>query len=278
MHRAATILALSLSVTAAQTAAVLDTVPIVGHWTQNGASLKRRSMETVLLQTGSAGVQVDAAKGYRAAAFALGATLWTATTVVAVIEIVRMADALEKMEYVSTSVDAPLVALSIGTDIAGFVQARLRAQSDYKLFCGIRAYNEDLGSKAGSLLDRAIMPAGPGWYQQCGLSLSTETLLHVLREDHASRGGATRSLLYRETGSRAGTVGGALLAIAIIGLVEGRRNNANDAYLGWGIGLTTFSIINAISSEAALKRSLRRYNQAVSPTGGTELEAAEPGK
>ncbi len=255
-------------------APVSDSIPLSGRWNQNGVALTRRDMEKMLLDVPVSIADVDAAKGYRGASFAVGACLWTASAAVTAVQVVQMVEALEKNVYVVPALDGPLLSLSIASDISGLIQGRLTARSHYLLHRGARAYNEELVKKRGGQTDRtvALVSAQDGWYSQAGLALPTNVLLHVLREESASRGGSVRSTIYREFATRCGSVASGLLALAIVSYIE---DKPNTSFLGVGIGLTSFAIINGIASRVARIRALRAYNAAVAPSARQEAPSGQ---
>jgi hypothetical protein len=246
---------------------MVDSLPVTGHYAQNGRALDVRSMEKVLLARGPSADYADRAKAYRLSASVIGATLWTASLAVSAVQFASIYSALKKGQTMVARTDQFTLPLLIGGELGSFVQGRLGARGNYLFHRAVLAYNGHLCKERGPdvELDHHIVKPkrGRGWYLQDGLAMSTETLYRVLGEQPTSRGGALRSRLYRETASRTTSVGITFIFFAVMSALEGETDRA---YLGTGIGLTSFGIVNAISALVSRSMAVKAYNETVPAT------------
>ena len=246
---------------------VVDSIPVQGHFTQAGRGVERRHLEKMLMRRSGASRHVDDAKGYRAAAASLGASVWTASLIVSGVQVYSAIKAIEETKFVSTEVQKLTWPVVIGGEFGTFLQTRLNARSRYALRQAVLAHNDDLYGKRERppKLDYRIARVGNGqWYVQQDVAMNLGTLYYVLREQKASRGNAFRACLYRELSSRTIGVGMAMVVFAIIHSIEKPGNPAKrNTFYGLGSGLTLFAIITSIGSSMTKNEGIKRFNRAV---------------
>lgn len=246
-------------------AQMLDSAIVTGHYTQEGMTLERRDMEKVLLKTPVAGIDVDNAKGLRISGGVLSLTTWLTSTGVTAYQIFGLVDAMENDRPYSQQIDDLVLPLTIGGQIATFIQARLRNKSNYLFHRGVLEYNRQLCRKQelDLVFDHRIKNMGGGWYEHDGLLLPSGALSYVLAKQPESRGHIARSVLYREVGSRTVSLGSSFLGIGIIRVIDDQPRSDYQGYIVAGSILAGFGIINTIATTVARKNAIRAYNKAV---------------
>ncbi len=246
-------------------AQMIDSLPLEGHYSQDGHELSRREMEAVLLETALAHVSVDRAKGLRIASNVLGISTWCISAGIAACQIAGFVEAIEQQKPYSNELDDLVLPLTIGGELASFLRSRLRARAGYLFRKGAVEYNRQLCRRTQSerTLDHRIQAVGKGWDTQDGILMSPSTLHYVLGESRVSRGHSMRSVFYRETGTNALGTGISLLILAV---VSGIDDQPWRGYLVGGSCATGFGIINLISASVARRRAIEAYNEAEADT------------
>jgi hypothetical protein len=244
---------------------VVDSLPITHHYIQDGKTLKRRNMEKMLLTTNDAAPFIKKAKKHRAASNLIGFSLWGISLGITISQLTSiLKDVKEEKPPITTEMDKFMLPLSIGGEISSLFQTRFNARANYFTRKGVIVFNDQLCRDRGleiqynHHIEKSELKKT--WYIQDSVDMSPETVYLVLRENPASKDGATMSLIYREIATRSAGVGLSYLLVAIIGALE---DDLNKGYLSVGISTTTFSIITAIASMVRRKRAIREYNEAV---------------
>ncbi len=121
----------------------------------------------------------------------MGALLWCVDIGIAAYEIKGIYDAIKNESILDTNgIRQPYsnslykftIPLTIGTEVASFIQERLYVRSDYLLHKAALAFNESVARKAspGSLFDLRIDKSGFGSYRQGGLTFGDPVLDGIL--------------------------------------------------------------------------------------------------
>ena len=260
-----------------------DSLPIQGNFSQDGHWVSRFKVERFLLTQDSGVEFVDRSMGYKWSGHAVGAMLWCVNLGVSAYQLKLVLDAIEKQNILldSTGKQEALtnrlyqftIPLTIGSEVASFVQSRLYNRSDYLLHKGALAYNASVAQKfpAGPGLDLHIEKDKNGWYKQGGLLMTEPVLYGVLREQPASRAGANWSVVLKEIGMQVGSWGGMYIGLALLSFLQESMGDtsviidkkARESNLTIGISLTSFGIINAIVSAVTKKAAIKKYNGAL---------------
>lgn len=258
-----------------------DSLPIEGHYYQGNNYASNFKLERLLLKQDTSMELVDRSLGYRWSGHSVGALLWCVNIGVAAYEIKQIYDAIQNQsifdttmmgrEPFSNNLDRYTIPLTIGTEIASFVQMRLYDRADYLLHKGALAYNASLAKKRSQELDLTIEKAGFGEYRQGGLTFGEPVLYGVLREQPASAGHSVWSWILKETGNQVGSWAGMYLGLALISYLQEYMGDtsfvidkkARDINLTIGISLTATSIASAIVSMVVRNKGVQRYNEAL---------------
>jgi hypothetical protein len=258
-----------------------DSLPIQGHFSQDGRTVSRFRVERFLLTQDSSTEYADRSLGYKWGGHAVGAFLWSVNIGVCAYEFKQFLDEIKKQnsildstgkqEAFSNNLYKITIPLTIGSEVTSFIQTRLYNRSDYLLHKGALAYNESVLKKAskGSELDLHIEKGKYGEFKQGGLIFYEPVLYSVLREQPASRAYSVWSAVNKEIGIQVGTWGGMYLGLAILSYLQEAMGDtsfvidkrARDFNLRIGISLTAFSIVNAIISSVTRNRAIAKYNE-----------------
>ena len=259
-----------------------DSVPIQGHFSQDGNSVSRFKLERFLLMRDSSVEFVDRSLGYKWSGHAVGALLWCLNIGLSAYQINQFLDALERknndletsgrQEAFSNTLYKLTIPLTIGSEIASFVQSRLYNRSDYLLHKGLLAFNASAAEKSHAApIDLHIEKLKNGCYQQDGLLLTEPVLYGVLREQPASRPAALWSATLHETGAELGTWGGLFIGLALLSYLQEASGDTSllvdkkgrDANLKIGISLAASGVVSAIVSAVTRNVAVKKYNAAL---------------
>jgi hypothetical protein len=260
-----------------------DSLPIQGNFSQDGHWVSRFKVERFLLKQDSSVEFVDHSLGYKWSGHSIGAMLWCVNIGVSLYQLKQVIDAIEKQnilldttgkqEALTNRLYQFTIPLTIGSEVASFVQSRLYNRSDYLLHKGALAYNASVAQKypGGPGIDLHIEKDRNGWYKQGGLLMTEPVLYGVLREQSASRAGANWSAVLKEIGTQVGSWGGMYIGLALLSYLQESMadtsiiidKKARESNLTIGITLTSFSIIDAIVSAVTRNAAIKRYNAAL---------------
>jgi hypothetical protein len=285
-----------------------DSLPIQGHYSQDGRFVSRFKLERFLLKQDSSTEYTDRSLGYKWSGHAVGALLWSVNIGVCVYQLKQVFDALERQNNILDSTGKQesfvnglykvTIPLTIGTEMTSFIQTRLYNRSDYLLHEGALAYNASVLKKSSknSEMDLHIEKGKYGEYKQGGLLFFEPVLYSVLREQPASKAYSVWSAVHKEVGVQVGSWGGMYLGLAILSYLQESMadtsfiidKKARDFNLTLGVSLTAFSIVNAIISAVTRNVAIKKYNAAlqkpnavirgISPQkDATALDSAETG-
>jgi|GEM_PF-6341572 hypothetical protein len=268
--------------TAACAGQLSDSLPITGRFYQNGQWVSRFKLERFLLSRDSCADLADRSLGYKWSGHAIGALLWCVDAGIAVYEIKGVLDAIKNESILDTNgMRQPYsntlykysIPLTIGTEVASFIQQRLYARSDYLLHKSALAFNETVQRKLspGAPLDLRIVKSGFGGYTQGGLGFGEPVLDGVLFEQPASAARAALSWVFKETGVQLGSWGGMYIGLALLSYLEEMAGDstlaidkkARTSNLTIGVSLAVGGIVSAIVSSVLRTKGIEKYNEAV---------------
>ena len=142
-----------------------DSLPIEGHYSQDGRSVSRFKLERFLLAHDSSVELADHSLGYKWSGHVIGATIWCVNLGVSAYQLEQFLNALKKQntiidstgkqEAFSNNLYKFTIPLTIGSDGASFVQSLLYNRSDYLLHKAALAYNSSI-MKSGPAIDLHI--------------------------------------------------------------------------------------------------------------------------
>jgi hypothetical protein len=273
-----------------------DSLPIQGHFSQNGNSVGRFKLERFLLAHDSSVEFADRSIGYKWSGHVVGTTLWCVNLGVAAYQLNLVLDAVKKQNILldSTGKQETLVnrlnrftiPLTIGSEVASFVQSLLYDRSDYLLHKGALAYNASIArnSPPGQGIDLRIEKENNGWYKQDGLLMTEPVLRGMLREQPASRPYSNWSWVFKQIGIQAGEWGGMYIGLALLSYLQEATGDtsfiidkkARDSNLRIGISVSALAIAGAIASAVTRNAAIRKYNGAI-PVRNAPAAAAGPG-
>ncbi len=280
IFRQAAVLSVMLFIPFAAAKPLLDSLPIEGHYSQNGSSVSRFKLERFLLSHDTSVELADRSIGYKWSGHVVGATLWCVNLGVSAYQLKLFLDDLRKQNSIFDSTGKQeafsnrlykfTIPLTIGTDAASFVQSLLYSRSDYLLHKAALAFNAST-AKNGHVIDLHIEKDKNGMYKQDGLLMPEPVLYGVLREQPVSRAGANWSVALKEIGIQAGEWGGMYIALSLLSYLQGSTGDtsiivdkkARDSNLKIGVSLAAFGIVNAIISAVTKNRAIKRYNAAI---------------
>lgn len=289
--------ALLLLATAASAGPLADSLPVQGHFSQNGQPVSRFKVERFLLAHDSSADLADRSLGYKWSGHAVGALLWCVDIGIAAYEIKGIYDAIKNESILDTngmrqpysnSLYKFTIPLTIGTEVASFIQERLYVRSDYLLHKAALAFNESVARKAspGSLFDLRIDKSGFGSYRQGGLTFGDPVLDGILLEQPASAARAAWSWVLKETGIQVGSWGGMYVGLALFSYLEEMQGDttlaidkrARAANLTIGVSLIAGSIVCAIVSSVIRNKGIEKYNEAVAMRPAAAVQSSPPQK
>lgn len=268
--------AILLVAAAASAGPLSDSLPIQGHFSQNGQPVSRFKLERFLLAHDSSADLADRSLGYKWSGHAVGALLWCVDIGVAAYEIKGVYDAIKnesildaggKRQPYSNSLYKYTIPLTIGTEAASFIQERLYVRSDYLLHKAALAFNESVAQKVDLHIDKS----GFGEYSQGGLTFGEPVLNAILLEQPASAPRAAWSWVLKETGIQVGSWGGMYVGLALLSYLEEMQGDttlaidkgARAANLTIGVSLIAGGIVCAIVSWVIRNKGIEKYNEAV---------------
>jgi hypothetical protein len=260
-----------------------DSLPILDHFSQAGNSVSRFKVERFLLKQDSSVEFVDYSLGYKWSGHAVGAMLWCVNFGISAYELKQVLDAVSRQNVLldstgkqvalSNSLYKFTIPLTIGSEVASFVQSLLYNRSDFLLHKGARAYNAALArkTKGSPGLDLHIETMRNGWYKQAGLLMEEPVLLGVLREQPSSRPFAYWSRASKEIGIQTGSWAGMYIGLAVLSYLWEASGDtsfiidkrARDSNLRIGVSLAVFAIANAIVSSVTKNAGIKKYNAAL---------------
>jgi hypothetical protein len=274
-----------------------DSLPIQGHYSQDGRSVSRFKLERFLLKQDSSADFTDRSLGYKWSGHSVGALLWSVNIGVCAYQLKQVLDAVERQNRILDSTGKQetfvnglykfTIPLIIGTEITSFIQTRLYNRSDYLLHKGALAYNASVLKKSSknSEIDLHIEKGKYGEYKQGGLLFFEPVLYSVLREQPASKAYSVWSAVHKEVGVQVGTWGIMYLGLAILSYLQESMvdtsfiidKKARDFNLTLGVSLTAFSIVNAIISAVTRNVAIKKYNAAL-PKPNAAIQGISPKK
>ena len=265
----------------ASSAPLSDSLPIEGNYSQAGHSVSNFKLERFLLLHDTSMDYTDRSLGYRWSGHAVGALLWCVNIGVTAYEIKQIYDAIQNQSISmdTTGLKMPfsnnlykfIIPITIGTEVASFVQARLYDRADFLLYKGALAYNASLAKKRSQDLDLHIEKLDFGGYKQAGLYLTEPVLEGVLLEQPSSRSRSVLSWVFKELGIQVGSWAGDFLGLALISYLQETMGDtlfaidkkAQRFNLTMGLSLTAFSIASAITSSVIRNKGIEKYNEAL---------------
>ena len=259
-----------------------DSLPIKDHYSQGDRSVSRFRIERFLLSQDSSADYVDRSLGYKWSGHAVGALVWCVDIGIAAYEIEGLLDAIKneskldsagKSEPFSNSLYKFTIPLTIGTEIASFIQQRLYSRSDYLLHKGALAFNASVARRASrdDFFDLHIDKLDAGEYKQGGLLLTEPALYGVLLDNRASASHSVWSWITKEVGAELGEWAGMYLGLALVSYLQEMQGNpafaidknAQRLNLTIGASFAASSIACAIVSSIVRNKGVDRYNEAV---------------
>ena len=267
----------------ASSAPLSDSLPIEGNYSQAGHSVSNFKLERFLLKQDTSMDYTDRSLGYRWSGHSVGALLWCVNIGVTAYEVKQIYDAIQNQSISmdSTGLKMPfsnnlykfIIPITIGTEVASFVQARLYDRADFLLYKGAIAYNASLAKKRSQDLDLHIDKLDFGGYKQAGLYLTEPVLEGVLLEHPASRSRSVWSWVLKELGFQVGSWAGDFLGLALISYLQetmgdtilAKYVNKKEQRLNFTIGLSlaAIGIASAITSSVILNKGIEKYNEAL---------------
>jgi hypothetical protein len=281
LFRQATLFFILFFTLVAASAPLSDSLPIEGNYSQAGHSVSNFKLERFLLQHDTSMDYTDRSLGYRWSGHSVGALLWCVNIGVTAYEIKQIYDAIQNQSISidSTGLKMPfsnnlykfIIPITIGTEVASFVQTRLYDRADYLLYKGALAYNASLAKKYSQDLDLHIEKLDFGGYKQAGLYLTEPVLYGVLLEQPASRARSVWSWVFKELGIQVGSWAGMYLGLALISYLQETMGDTMFAIdkkaqrfnLTMGLSLTAFSIASAIASSVIRNKGIEKYNESL---------------
>jgi hypothetical protein len=266
---------------AASSAPLSDSLPIEGNYSQAGHSVSNFKLERFLLLHDTSMDYTDRSLGYRWSGHSVGALLWCVNIGVTAYEIKQIYDAIQdqgismdttglKMPF-SNNLYKFIIPITIGTEVASFVQVRLYDRADFLLYKGALAYNASLAKKRSQDLDLHIEKLDFGGYKQAGLYLTEPVLDGVLLEQPASSSRSVLSWVFKELGIQVGSWAGNYLGLALVSYLQETMGDTMFAIdkkaqrfnFTMGLSLTAFSIASAIASSVIRNKGIEKYNEAL---------------
>jgi hypothetical protein len=268
-------------VAAASSAPLSDSLPIEGNYSQAGHWVSNFKLERFLLKQDSSMDYTDRSLGYRWSGHSVGALLWCVNVGVTVYEIKQIYDAIQNQSIFDSTLMSRqpfsnnlykfIIPITIGTEVASFVQARLYDRADFLLYKGALEYNASLAKRRSQDLDLHIEKLDFGGYKQAGLYLTEPVLEGALLEQPASRSRSVLSWVFKELGIQVGSWAGNFLGLALVSYLQETMGDtmftidkkAQRFNLTMGLSLTAFSIASAIVSSVIRNKGIEKYNEAL---------------
>jgi hypothetical protein len=272
---------LLLFIATAAASPLSDSLPIEGNYSQGSHYISRFKLERFLLTRDSSMDYADHSLGYKWSGHAIGALLWCVNAGVAAYEIKQLYDAIQDQSLFDTATGhrQPFsnnlykytIPLTIGSEVASFVQARLYDRSDYLLHKAALAFNASVAKKFSQDIDLHIDKLDFGGYKQAGLNMTEPVLYGVLLEQPASSARSVWSWVLKELGIQVGSWAGTYLGLALISYLQETMGDTTFAIdkkaqrfnLTMGLSLTAFSIASAIASSVIINKGIDKYNEAL---------------
>ena len=253
---------------ASEAGEVSDTVLIRDHYTQNGRSLARRDLETMLRSIDTSESFAARSRACRITGGAIGFSISAASAGVAIAQMTRLVKDIQAQRPITPILEDWTLPLTISSEIGAFAQERLASRAEYLLYKGVSAYNAQLSLRKGqdSLLNHRIARMRLDWYMQDSLTFAASTLHYILAENIASRGGAVASVICDEIGSQALGIGVAYLCLGIFAAAEEGEYRTNVTI---GASVTGGAIVTLIAARISRALAIRAYNAAM-PAHGSE--------
>jgi len=265
----------------APAAPLSDSLPIEGNYSQGGRSVSNFQLERFLLKHDTSMDYTDRSLGYRWSGHSVGALLWCIDAGVTGYEVYQIYNAIQKQGIAvdSTGIKMPFsnnlykyaIPITIGAEVASFVQARLYDRADFLLYKGALVYNASLAKRRSQELDMHIDKLDFGGYKQAGLYLTEPVLEGALMEQPASRSRSVLSWIFKELGFQVGSWAGDFLCLALVSYLQETMGDtmfaidkkAQRLNLTIGLSLTAVSIASAITSSIIRNKGIEKYNEAL---------------
>jgi hypothetical protein len=254
---------------ASDAGAISDTALIRNHYTQNGKSVARRDLETMLRAIDTSESFAARSRACRITGGVIGFSISAASAGVAIAQMTRLVRDIQEQRPITPILTEWTLPLTISSEIGAFAQERLASRAEYLLYKGVSAYNFQLSRRKGldSLFNHRISRIKLDWYMQDSLTFPAPTLHYILAENSASRGGAVASVICNEIGSQVLGIGMAYLCLGIIAAAEDGEYRTNVTI---GVSVTGGAIVTLIAGRISRALAVRAYNSAIAtriPTG-----------
>jgi hypothetical protein len=253
-----------------------DSLFIDGYYSQQGKTFERSELEFFLMEKDACAQKARKSRSFRYSANGIGAAIMCASLAITYFQARALIDAVKNQEPVGPHVDNMAIPLTIGGDLASFVQGQISTHSDYLLYKAVTAYNDQVQQSfyPETVIDKRITRVKSKWYRQGRLLMPINVLYPVLKEKPSSRSFASSSKVFKVLRDQAFTAGFMFFALSAFSYIEDDPSTIDQRkrQLGTGIALTSVGIINWIISGVTLKRAILEYNKGLEPVEekGTE--------